>query len=112
MDAASNLAERSVRAALGFHRTRCAVGLPGSEDDGVGFGDVRPLRCDADAMITPFFFAPPRKLHEEFIVWEEHPIINRSVLPTLGSPPPMLLISATDALKQKLKCPQGLQQPV
>lgn len=48
---------------------------------------VRPLRCDADAMITPFFFALPRKLHEEFVVWEEHPIINRTVLPTLGSAP-------------------------
>ena len=45
MDAASNLAERSVRAALGFHRTRSAVGLSGSEDDGVGVGfrDVRTL---------------------------------------------------------------------
>ncbi|MNX53026.1 hypothetical protein D3C86_837170 [compost metagenome] len=43
MDAASDLAERSVRAALGFHRTGNAVGLPGSEDDGVGFGDVRTL---------------------------------------------------------------------
>jgi hypothetical protein len=40
MDAASDLAERSVRAALGFHQTRSAVGLPGSEDNGVGFGDV------------------------------------------------------------------------
>jgi len=41
MDAASDLAKRNVRAALGFHRTDYAVGLPGSEDDGVGFGDVR-----------------------------------------------------------------------
>jgi hypothetical protein len=40
MNVASNLAERSIRAALGFHRTDNAVGLPGSEDDGVGFGDV------------------------------------------------------------------------
>ena len=40
MDAASDLAERSVRAALGFHRTGYAVALPGSEDDRVGFGDV------------------------------------------------------------------------
>jgi hypothetical protein len=37
MDAGSDLAERSVRAALGFHRKRSAVGLPGSEYDGVGF---------------------------------------------------------------------------
>jgi hypothetical protein len=29
-------------------------------------------------MITPLFFAPPRKLHEEFVVWKEHPIINRT----------------------------------
>src|SRR5690606_3293223 len=43
MDAAGNLANRSVRAAPGFHQTRCAVGLPGSEDDGVGFRDVRTL---------------------------------------------------------------------
>ena len=43
MDAASNLAERCVRATLGFHRTRYANGPPGSEDDGVGFGDVRTL---------------------------------------------------------------------
>ncbi|MNS18494.1 hypothetical protein D3C72_501880 [compost metagenome] len=43
MDAASNLAERCVWATLGFHRTGNAVGLPGSEDDGVGFGDVRTL---------------------------------------------------------------------
>ena len=43
MDAASDLANRSVRAAPGFHRTCRAVGLSGSEDDGVGFGDVRTL---------------------------------------------------------------------
>ena len=43
MDAASDLAKRSVRAALGFHRAVRAVGLPGAEDDGVGFGDVRTL---------------------------------------------------------------------
>ena len=40
MDATDDLAERGVRAALGFHRTGNAVGLPGSEDGGVGFGDV------------------------------------------------------------------------
>ncbi len=40
MDAASDFAERRVRAALGFHRTGYAVALPGSEDDRVGFGDV------------------------------------------------------------------------
>jgi len=40
MDAADNLTSRRVGAALGFHRTGNAVGLPGSEDDGVGFGDV------------------------------------------------------------------------
>ena len=50
MDAASDLAERRVRAALGFHRTGNAVGLPGSEDDGVGFGDVRTLILEG----TPF----------------------------------------------------------
>lgn len=43
MDAAGNLAKRSVRAALGFHRTGYAVGLPRAEDDGVGFGDMRTL---------------------------------------------------------------------
>lgn len=43
MDAASNLAERCVWAALGFHRTGNAVGLPGPEDDGVGFGEGRTL---------------------------------------------------------------------
>ena len=43
MDAADDLANRSVRAALGFHRTGYAVGLPGAEDDGVSFCDVRTL---------------------------------------------------------------------
>ena len=43
MDVAGNLADRSARATLSFHQTRHAVGLPGSEDDGVGFRDVRTL---------------------------------------------------------------------
>ncbi|MNN94627.1 hypothetical protein D3C81_2132870 [compost metagenome] len=52
MDAAGDLAERSVRAALGFHRTGNAVGLPGSEDDGVGFGDVRTLVLEGSPFAT------------------------------------------------------------
>ncbi|MDI2144879.1 hypothetical protein KBJ94_22755 [Pseudomonas sp. ITA] len=43
MDAASDLEERAVRTALGFHRKQYAVALTGLEDDGVGFGDVRTL---------------------------------------------------------------------
>ena len=41
MNATGDLTNRSVRAALGFHRTGRAVGLSGSEDDGVGFSEVR-----------------------------------------------------------------------
>ena len=52
MDAAGDLAERSVWAALGFHRTGNAVGLPGSEDDGVGFGDVRTLVLEGSPFAT------------------------------------------------------------
>lgn len=52
MHAASDLAERSIRVALGFHRTGNAVGLPGSEDDGVGFGDVRTLVLEGSPFTT------------------------------------------------------------
>ena len=52
MDAAGDLAKRIVRVALGFHRTGNAVGLPGSEDDGVGFGDVRTLILEGSPFAT------------------------------------------------------------
>jgi len=35
-----------------------------------------PLRGDADAMITPGVFAPPRKLHKELVVREERAVIG------------------------------------
>lgn len=52
MDAAGDLAKRSARAALGFHRTGYAVGLSGSEDDGVGFCDVRTLVFEGSPFAT------------------------------------------------------------
>ncbi len=52
MDAASDLAERRVRAALGFHRTENTIGLPGPEDDGVGFGDVRTFVFEGSPFAT------------------------------------------------------------
>jgi len=54
MDAAGDLAERSVRAALGFHRTGNAVGLPESEDDGVGFGDVRTFVLEGSSLAAQY----------------------------------------------------------
>lgn len=47
MDGANVLAERSVRSALGFHRTLSAAGLPGSEDDVVGFDECKCLFLEA-----------------------------------------------------------------
>ena len=52
MDATSDLANRSVRATLVFHRTPYTVGLPGSEDDRVRFGDVRTLVLEGSPFAT------------------------------------------------------------
>lgn len=52
-----------------FSPVDVAVGV--QVDMGVG-----PLRGDADAVITPRVLAPPRELHEELVVGEEHAMIG------------------------------------
>ena len=85
MDAASDLAERSVRAALGFHRTRRTVCLSGSEDDGVGFRDVRTLVLEGSPFATQWVAGRAAVFLSLFIPVEI--VTRKAVVLTLGFVP-------------------------